>query len=83
MFTYLRNMLLFVSIPLLFFQTCGDKEVKGIKFEATSESLTQYQVPQWYEDGKFGIYFHWAPFSVSAYKTEWYPHWMYKPPWGG
>ena len=48
-------------------------------FEPTSESLKDYQVPQWYEDAKFGIYFHWAPFSVPAYKTEWYPRWMYSP----
>lgn len=48
-------------------------------FEPTSESLKNYQVPAWYEDGKFGIYFHWAPFSVAAYQTEWYPRWMYLP----
>ena len=50
------------------------------KFEAAGESLKNYEVPQWYEDAKFGIYFHWAPFSVAAYKTEWYPRWMYNPP---
>lgn len=49
-------------------------------FEATGESLKNYEVPKWYEDAKFGIYFHWAPFSVAAYKTEWYPRWMYNPP---
>jgi alpha-L-fucosidase len=49
------------------------------EFQATSESLMQYRVPQWYNDAKFGIYFHWAPFSVPAYKTEWYPKWMYWP----
>ena len=26
---------------------------------------------------KFGIYFHWGPYSVPAYK-EWYSHWMYE-----
>ena len=49
------------------------------KFTPTSESLKHYTVPQWYKDAKFGIYFHWAPFSVPAYKTEWYPHYMYYP----
>ncbi len=48
-------------------------------FEPTSESLKQYQVPQWYDDVKFGIYFHWAPFSVAAYESEWYPKFMYSP----
>ena len=68
---------------LLFTVHCGQptkpERVQEFDFEPTSESLRNYQVPQWYEDAKFGIYFHWAPFSVAAYKTEWYPHWMYSP----
>jgi len=57
----------------------GTEPAKPWRFEATSESLKNYQVPQWYDDAKFGIYFHWAPFSVPAYKSEWYPKWMYWP----
>ena len=57
----------------------GANQAKSQKFEATGESLKHYEVPEWYEDAKLGIYFHWAPFSVAAYKTEWYPHWMYSP----
>jgi alpha-L-fucosidase len=55
-------------------------DVQDYTFKPTSESLKHYKVPQWYKDAKFGIYFHWAPFSVAAYKSEWYPHWMYNPP---
>jgi len=47
-------------------------------FEPTWESLSQYEVPQWWLDAKFGIYFHWGPYSVPAYKTEWYSHYMYE-----
>lgn len=43
------------------------------------ESLKQYEVPEWWLDAKFGIYFHWGPYSVPAHKTEWYSHWMYQP----
>jgi len=68
---------------LLFTVHCGDQnkseKVQQFDFEPDGESLKNYQVPQWYEDAKFGIYFHWAPFSVAAYKTEWYPRWMYSP----
>jgi alpha-L-fucosidase len=68
---------------LLFTVHCGQptksEKVQEFDFEPTGESLKNYEVPQWYEDAKFGIYFHWAPFSVAAYKTEWYPHWMYSP----
>jgi alpha-L-fucosidase len=69
-----------ILLPLL--ASCTESEqidVAPHEFEPTSESLENYQVPQWYQDAKFGIYFHWAPFSVAAYKTEWYPRWMYSP----
>ena len=41
------------------------------------ESFQKYEVPAWFKDAKFGIYFHWGPYSVPAYETEWYSHWMY------
>ena len=43
------------------------------------ESLTQHPTPAWFRDAKFGIYFHWGPYSVPAYRNEWYSHWMYMP----
>lgn len=49
-----------------------------VKYEPTWESLKQYNVPEWWKNTKFGIYFHWGPYSVPAYKTEWYSHWMYE-----
>ncbi|GAB3059811.1 alpha-L-fucosidase [Micromonospora schwarzwaldensis] len=33
--------------------------------------------PEWFQDAKFGIYFHWGAFSVPAYANEWYPRNMY------
>ncbi|MEU9671611.1 alpha-L-fucosidase [Streptomyces bobili] len=33
--------------------------------------------PEWFQDAKFGIYFHWGVFSVPAFGNEWYPRWMY------
>lgn len=33
--------------------------------------------PEWFQDAKFGIYFHWGAFSVPAYDNEWYPRNMY------
>lgn len=47
-------------------------------FEPTWESLRKYEVPTWWLDMKFGIYFHWGPYSVPAHETEWYSHWMYQ-----
>jgi alpha-L-fucosidase len=41
------------------------------------ESLKQHETPQWFLDAKFGIYCHWGPYSVPAYRNEWYSHSMY------
>jgi alpha-L-fucosidase len=46
-------------------------------FEASWNSLTNYQVPAWYEDGKFGIFIHWGIYCVPAFGNEWYPRNMY------
>ncbi len=47
------------------------------RFKPTWESLSQYRVPRWYEDIKFGIFIHWGVYSVPAYSSEWYPRGMY------
>jgi alpha-L-fucosidase len=33
--------------------------------------------PEWFMDAKFGIYYHWGPWCVAAYGSEWYPRNMY------
>ncbi len=33
--------------------------------------------PGWFADAKFGLFFHWGPYSVPAYKDEWYSRNMY------
>jgi len=33
--------------------------------------------PTWFQDAKFGIYYHWGAFSVPAFGNEWYPRRMY------
>ena len=42
-------------------------------------SLQRYQVPEWYQDAKFGVFLHWGLFSVPAYESEWYARFMYEP----
>ena len=48
------------------------------QFEPTWESLTKYETPQWYLDGKFGIFIHWGLYCVPAFGNEWYPRNMYR-----
>ena len=42
-------------------------------FQPDWSSLSAYQVPSWYKDGKFGIFIHWGVYSVPAFENEWYP----------
>ena len=47
-------------------------------FKPNWKSLESFQVPQWYLDGKFGIFIHWGVYSVPAFGDEWYPRNMYQ-----
>ena len=40
-------------------------------------SLVSHQVPQWFRDAKFGLFFHWGPYSVPACMNEWYSRNLY------
>ncbi|PHN02781.1 alpha-L-fucosidase [Flavilitoribacter nigricans DSM 23189 = NBRC 102662] len=47
-------------------------------FTADWESLEKYnESPEWFADSKLGIYFHWGPYTVPAFGSEWYPRNMY------
>lgn len=46
-------------------------------YQPTWQSLDQRPVPQWFRDGKFGIFIHWGVYSVPGYRSkgqysEWY-----------
>ena len=53
-------------------------ELPAGPFEPTWESLERYQAPNWYQDGKFGIFIHWGLYAVPAFGNEWYPRNMYQ-----
>ncbi len=46
-------------------------------YDPNWESLKTHETPDWFKNDKFGIYFHWGVYSVPAFLTEWYPHYMY------
>ena len=46
-------------------------------FHPTWESLNAYQIPQWFQKAKFGIFIHWGLYSIPAYNNEWYSRNMY------
>lgn len=39
--------------------------------------IVKKDVPEWFRDAKFGLFFHWGPYSVPAYQNEWYSRNMY------
>ncbi|RYP65930.1 hypothetical protein DL771_008060 [Monosporascus sp. 5C6A] len=51
------------------------------QWTADSKSLVQHEVPQWYDDAKFGIFIHWGPYSVpgwgNATPNEAYSEWFW------
>jgi alpha-L-fucosidase len=54
-----------------------DRGANDGRFRPDWNSLSQYQVPDWYRDAKFGIFIHWGVYSVPAFGSEWYPRQMY------
>jgi alpha-L-fucosidase len=47
-------------------------------FKPTWESIKEnYKTPEWFLDGKFGIFIHYGVYTVAAYASEWYPRHMY------
>ncbi|WP_109829409.1 alpha-L-fucosidase [Reichenbachiella versicolor] len=50
-----------------------------IKYEPNWESLAHHDnTPEWFQDAKLGIYFHWGVYTVPAFGSEWYPYHMYR-----
>ena len=45
-------------------------------FEATFESLREFECPEWFRDAKLGIWSHWGPQSVPMF-GDWYARNMY------
>ncbi|WP_282124705.1 alpha-L-fucosidase [Algibacter mikhailovii] len=35
-------------------------------YEPTRQSLSNYEVPEWYKDAKIGLFYHWGPGSVPG-----------------
>ncbi len=53
-------------------------EEKPSRYEETWESLASHnEQPEWFQDAKLGIYFHWGVYSVPAFGNEWYPRNMH------
>lgn len=54
-----------------------DNVIANGSFKDDWASLSQFKMPEWFTDAKFGIFIHWGVFSVPAFGNEWYSRNMY------
>jgi len=54
------------------------EKVEQARYEPTVESLRQAEIPEWFIDGKLGIFMHWGPESIPGVASTWYARWMYE-----
>ena len=57
----------FPFIVLSLYLTTFKNAAQQLKYQPTTESLSQHPVPDWYNDAKFGIFIHWGLYSVPGY----------------
>jgi alpha-L-fucosidase len=55
----------------------SQEPVASGQFEPTWQSLSQYKVPDWFRNAKFGIWAHWGP-QCQAEHGDWYARGMYE-----
>jgi alpha-L-fucosidase len=54
----------------------GLEEIASGPFTGTRQSLSGYEIPEWFRDAKFGIWAHWGPQSAVE-AGDWYARNMY------
>jgi len=75
----MKNRILPCILAMAVVLITGADSLQAAQYKAQWDSLVKHTDPTWFQDAKFGIYFHWGPYSVPAHKTEWYSHYMYVP----
>lgn len=53
----------------LFTNSCAQNQGNPT-YEADWNSLSKAPVPKWWDDGKFGIFIHWGPYSVPGHRYK-------------
>ncbi|MEX0322734.1 MAG: alpha-L-fucosidase [Puniceicoccaceae bacterium] len=60
----MRKWILTVLVALIIVNAFAEK------YTPDYDSLASAPIPQWWDDGKFGIFIHWGPYSVAGYKHK-------------
>ncbi|MBK1875921.1 alpha-L-fucosidase [Pelagicoccus mobilis] len=73
----MKKAILAVGLSAFAFSSAlGEDEPAEYKLD-WSEMEAYENEPEWFQDSKLGIYFHWGVYSVPAFGTEWYPRYMH------
>ena len=59
-----------MRVLIIFSCLCAGLCEGRANYEPTWESLAEAPVPEWWDQGKFGIFIHWGPYSVAGYKDR-------------
>ena len=76
----MKNLWIIVTTAAMLFSTgtAAAKQLQPSSYTASWTSLNQHPAaPEWFQDAKFGIYYHWGVYSVPAHYSEWYPYYMF------
>lgn len=75
----INKLYLYLAVCLFFVFSSNAEE----SYQPNWNSLANHnEAPEWFRNAKFGIYFHWGPYSVPAFGNEHYPRTMYGHPSG-
>ncbi len=78
----MKSLLLFAMLaatPFFLMGESADEQAPG-PYQPNWKSLAQHEAaPEWFQDAKLGIYFHWGVYTVPAFSSEWYPRYMFFP----
>jgi alpha-L-fucosidase len=59
-------------------------QTQPTSYTADWSSVNQHPAaPEWFQDAKLGIWFHWGAHTTPQFYSEWYPHYMYDTSNGG
>jgi len=59
-----------LALLLILMGPCVSAQAANQHFEPTWESLATAPLPRWWDQGKFGIFIHWGPYSVAGYRYQ-------------
>ena len=69
----INKLYLYLAVCLFFVFSSNAQE----SYQPNWNSLANHnEAPEWFRNAKFGIYFHWGPYSVPAFGNEHYPRTM-------